>query len=77
MDKEGQRKFDKTFAEGVRVYEERIKELEEALKPFVHEDLSRLFSGNNLGDDSIVFQRNKAVLKIGDFKKAKKALCQE
>ena len=48
--------------------------LRDALKPFSHKDLSEMHSGNAMGDDSIVFQRNKAVLTIGDFKQAKELL---
>lgn len=47
-----------------------IAQLRQALRPFAHPDLSMVTSGNVEGDSSPVFQRNKAVLRIGDFKKA-------
>lgn len=50
--------------------EARIKELEEALRPFAHPDLGEILGGNVQGNESIVFQKNKAFLKIGDFRKA-------
>ena len=46
-----------------------IDEMLKTLKPFAHPDMHKLLSGNNMGDESIVFQRNKAVLTIGDFRK--------
>jgi len=51
-----------------------VKRLREAVAPFAHPDLQRLMSGCQYGDDSIVFQRCDAVLKIGDFRKAADAL---
>ena len=56
---------------------EKIDQLVEALKPFTHPDLSQILEGNCEGDDSIVFQRNKAILRIGDFRKALKAAGEE
>jgi len=47
--------------------------LKEVCKPFSHPDLSRIMGGNAKGDDSIVFQRNDAILRIGDFKAAAEA----
>ena len=38
-----------------------------ALEPFAHPDLRRLLGGNAQGLESIVFQRNRAILRIGDF----------
>ena len=53
---------------------ELIKELSEALEPFSHPDLHLIFGGNVQGDNSPVFQRNKAMLTIGDFRRAADAL---
>ena len=49
-------------------------ELAEALKPFAHEDLGEILGGNAMAGESIVFQRNRAILKIKDFIAAAKAL---
>jgi len=46
----------------------------EALEPFTHEDLSFKFSNNCQGNESIIFQRNNAILTIGDIKRAQEAL---
>ncbi len=46
------------------------KETIEVLRPFAHPDLHKLFSNNVEGDESIVFQRDKAVLIISDLRKA-------
>ena len=48
----------------------RIAELEAALRPFAHEDFSRVIGGNGHGDDSIIFQRRDAVITLGDCRKA-------
>lgn len=53
---------------------ERIAELEKALEPFAHPGLSEVLSGICMGDDSTVFQWNKATLLVRHFKKARKAL---
>jgi len=50
------------------------EKMREALKPFAHEDLSRIFGGNCSGEDSIVFQRSNAILKIRDFSRARELL---
>jgi hypothetical protein len=62
------------FNKAVAERDARIAELEKALKPFAHPDLSEVLSGNCKGDDSPVFQRDKAMLLIGHFRKARKAL---
>lgn len=43
-----------------------------ALYPFVHEDLSEVLGGNVQGDESAVFQRNNAILRIKHFRLAAK-----
>lgn len=48
--------------------------LRAALKPFTHEDLCAQLSGNAEGNASPVFGRNKAILTLGDFRKARAAL---
>lgn len=48
----------------------RLAAAESALAPFAHPDLQRLLSGNVDGDESVVFIRGDAELKIGDFKRA-------
>lgn len=49
---------------------ERVLELETALKPFAHPDLSEKLTGNIQGDDSPVFGRNRALLTLGHFRAA-------
>ena len=41
-----------------------------ALAPFAHPDLCEQFGGNVEGDESIIFGRNKALIKLGDCRKA-------
>lgn len=53
----------------IKDQETKIQGLVEALEPFDHPDLRKIFSGNAQGDDSPVFGRNKAILTIGDFKR--------
>lgn len=57
-----------------RELNQRVRELEEALKPFAHPDLSAIMGGNANGVESPVFGRNSAQLKIKHFKKAKELL---
>ena len=54
----------------------RIEELEKALKPFTHTDLTEMLGGCAiaLGDENVIYQRNKAILKIKHFKQAQKLL---
>ena len=47
-----------------------LQEAIEALKPFAHPDLSEILSGNRSGQESIVYERNEAVLIIRDFRRA-------
>ena len=47
-----------------------IEHLREIIKPFAHEDLCEVLSGNVEGDARIVWVRNKAKLTIGDFRAA-------
>lgn len=49
-------------------------EMHQALKPFAQYDLCLILGGNAEGDESIVFKRNYAVLKIKHFKKAKEII---
>ena len=44
--------------------------LREALEPFAHPDLCKYTSNNMEGDDSPVFGRDKAILTLGDFRRA-------
>ena len=46
---------------------ETVKKLVEVLDPFTQPDLGKLFAGNTQSRESIVYQRDKATLKIGDF----------
>jgi hypothetical protein len=48
--------------------------LREALEPFASDDLCRTASGNIEGDASPVYQRDNAVLLLGDFRRARAAL---
>ena len=48
------------------------RKLRKALKPFTSPDLHQYLGGNAEGEDSIVFQRQKTQLTIGDFKLAAK-----
>jgi len=52
----------------------KLEVAEKALEPFTHEDLSFKFSNNCQGNESIIFQRNNAILTIGDIKRAQEAL---
>lgn len=52
------------------------EELVNALRPFAHDDLCRATSGNIQGDDSPVFGKDKAVLTLGDFRKARSLLAR-
>ena len=56
---------------------EEVEMLKAIIKPFAHPDLSKMLGGNAEGDKSPVFQRDKAMLTIGDFKKAKEAITSE
>ena len=47
---------------------------EKALEPFAHPDLCKLVGGNVQGDASPVFGRDKAILTLGDFRRARKFL---
>lgn len=51
--------------------------LREALIPFTNADLREILTGNAIGEDSPVFQRNKAMLRIKDFSKAYEALAED
>jgi len=48
--------------------------LREALKPFAQDDLCKQLTGNAQGDESPIFGRDKAMLYLGDFRRAKQAL---
>lgn len=67
-------RVDEEVRKAVAERDARIAELEKALEPFADPDLSEVLSGNCKGDDSPVFQRDKAMLLIGHFRKARKAL---
>lgn len=54
--------------------EAKIAALVKALEPFGHPDLSQTLSGNIEGDASPIFGRDRAILKLGDFKRARAAL---
>ena len=54
--------------------ERRVKELEEALRPFTHPDLCETLGGNVQGDESPLWARNRAMLKLGHFKTASATL---
>lgn len=55
---------------------ETIAKLREALKPFTHDDLCEMLGGNVEGDESPVFNRNHAMLKLKDFRKARAVLSE-
>lgn len=57
--------------------EARCAELREALQPFTHDDLCKQLGGNVEGDNSPVFGREKAILRLGDFRRARAALAKE
>ena len=52
----------------------RIAELEAALEPFAHPDLCAKRSGNANGDASPIFGRDKAVITLGDCRRARALL---
>lgn len=47
-----------------------LAEAREALKPFAHEDLCKVLGGNVYGEESIFFQRDKAILRLKDTNRA-------
>lgn len=47
-----------------------------ACKPFSHDDLCRQFGGSFSGTESIVFVRDRAVLRIRDFHNARAAIAK-
>ena len=53
-----------------------VVELIAATKPFAHADLCKQLPGNSQGDDSPIYCRDKAVLKLGDFRKAASAVAR-
>jgi len=62
-----------SYAVYVREAAKSLARLQAILKPFTQPDLHKLMVGNFEGDASIVFQRDKAVLTIGDFSAAAEA----
>lgn len=61
-------------AREIQALDERVRALEAALAPFTHPDLCEQFGGNVEGAESPVFGRNKAVLRLKDFRSARAAL---
>lgn len=53
---------------------EENEKLREALEVFSHPDLCRVLGGNAEKGESIVFQRNEAILRLKDFWKARDIL---
>ena len=53
---------------------QRERELREALEPFAQPELYRQLGGNIEGDDSIIFVRDDAELRLGDFRRAARLL---
>jgi hypothetical protein len=51
-----------------------VGRLREALKPFTHPDFRKVMSNNVGGADSPIFGREDAILTLGDFERAAKAL---
>ena len=58
-------------ADEITTLRAQLAEAREIIKPFTHESLSEQLSGNTIGDDSVVFGRNKAELTLGDFRAAR------
>ena len=56
------------------VVDDRIRKLEAGLRPFAQEGFQAALGGNVQGDDSPVYGREKSVLTLGDFRRAKKLL---
>jgi hypothetical protein len=54
-----------------------VGRLREALKPFTHPDFRKVMSNNVEGADSPIFGREGAILTLGDFERAAKALNPE
>lgn len=52
----------------------REKDLVEALRSFAHPDLCKEVTGNVSGDTSPIFGRDKAIITLGDTRRAAKAL---
>jgi len=57
-------------------YKQVAEELGKAITPFTHHDLCEQLGGNSQGDDSPVFGRNKAILKLGYFRIATESLAK-
>jgi len=49
-------------------------EVVEAAKVFAHDDLCKKLGGNVSGDSSIIFQRDNAIITLGDCRKIRAAL---
>ena len=58
-----------TPCEQVRHHQE-VQDLKDALAAFAHPDLSEMLIGHMEGDATIIFQRIRAKLTIGDFRRA-------
>lgn len=63
-----------TYTEELAHAAEKVAKIKQAAQPFMHPDLQKILSGNTLGDDSIVFQRDNAALTIGDFRRLAEVL---
>jgi len=64
----------KVFSAEARALARQVIALREALEPFAHPDLCETLGGNVQGDHSPVYGRNKAILRIGDFRRARAPL---
>ena len=53
-----------------------LEDVAKAAVPFSHDDLCEYLGGNADGEDSIVFQRNFAYLRIRDFRRTRAALAK-
>ena len=60
--------------EHIAILEAQCAAMRGALLPFTHEDLQNAYGGNVEGEMSIIYQRGHAVLRLGHFNDALRAL---
>lgn len=66
--------YDFAYEKEIIALKEENERLREALEIFAHPDLGEKLGGNALGDDSIIFQRNRAKITLGDCRRAARAI---
>ena len=69
MDEKTVQELKKGFQDEIDALCDRITALETAGRPFAHPDLCKRMASNTRGDDSIIFQRDRATITLGDCKR--------